>query len=315
MNEERRVGIELEFHGLTPIEAAEVVANHFQGEIHQKTEDAVEIQTPLGLFETETDAQLIKRLSEASHKNKQSNNINYEGWLKKVIETASKDLVPTELVCPPITASNIDTIVELHQKLFEAGAAGSSESIRFAFAAQLNPEITEITVDKVLNEFKSFLILSDWLKDQIKIDTTRVLTSYTADFPTEYQKMIFADDYKPNMSEFIDDYLKYNPTRNRSCDMLPLFMHIDEERVKNVIKDELVKARPTYHYRMPNCQLSMKSWTIEVEWKRWLVVEKLAQSPFFDDLCKLHRSYINNLVNFGDRSHLIELNNYVERLR
>jgi hypothetical protein len=34
---------------------------------------------------------------------------------------------------------------------------------------------------------------------------------------------------RPDLDTLIDDYLEYNPTRNRALDFLPLFLHLDED--------------------------------------------------------------------------------------
>ena len=78
------------------------------------------------------------------------------------------------------------------------------------------------------------------------------------------------------MDQLIDDYLTHNPTRNRALDMLPLFRHIDEQRVINVVDDDRIKARPTFHYRLPNCQIDEPDWGLIRAWRDWLQVEALA---------------------------------------
>ena len=92
-------------------------------------------------------------------------------------------------------------------------------------------------------------------------------------------------------------------------------MHLDKQRVRNTVKDELVKSRPTYHYRLPNCQISMKSWDIQIEWQRWLLVEKLASHELFQELCDFHKNSLSKSIEFHSSTKLIELNNYVERIR
>ena len=42
------------------------------------------------------------------------------------------------------------------------------------------------------------------------------------------------------------------------------------------VEDPRVKSRPTYHYRLPDADLSDPSWTAVTEWNRWVGVERLA---------------------------------------
>jgi len=58
--------------------------------------------------------------------------------------------------------------------------------------------------------------------------------------------------------------------------MLPLFAHLAPKTLHPLIDDERIKARPTYHYRLPNTQLSDPVWRVADEWNRWVAVEMLA---------------------------------------
>ena len=42
--------------------------------------------------------------------------------------------------------------------------------------------------------------------------------------------------------------------------MLPLFVWLDGDRVRRTISDPLVKARPTYHWRLPNAAFGRPEW-------------------------------------------------------
>jgi hypothetical protein len=78
------------------------------------------------------------------------------------------------------------------------------------------------------------------------------------------------------MAAFIDDYLAFNPTRNRDLDLLPLLHYFDETRVRAVLPNEKINGRPTFHYRLPDARLSDPGWSIAPDWNRWVCVERLA---------------------------------------
>ena len=61
--------------------------------------------------------------------------------------------------------------------------------------------------------------------------------------------------------------------------MLPLFAQIDEERVQAQVGDDRINARPTFHYRLPDCRIDDEQWTLARSWNRWCVVERLANDP------------------------------------
>lgn len=55
-----------------------------------------------------------------------------------------------------------------------------------------------------------------------------------------------------------------------------MFAHLDAGRVAARIDDPLIKARPTFHYRMPDARLSDPNWSVVTEWNDWVRVEQLA---------------------------------------
>ena len=95
------------------------------------------------------------------------------------------------------------------------------------------------------------------------------------------------------LGSLVDDYLEHNPTRNRALDFLPLFTELDEPRVRAVVEDELVKARPALHYRLPNSEIDDPEWGIHLPWSRWLQVEHLAADEA--RLAEGRRAYAHHL--------------------
>lgn len=55
--------------------------------------------------------------------------------------------------------------------------------------------------------------------EMIKPDMARRLTPYIDPFDKEYIERILDPAYVPTMRQLIDDYLDYNPTRNRALDL------------------------------------------------------------------------------------------------
>jgi hypothetical protein len=108
------------------------------------------------------------------------------------------------------------------------------------------------------------------------IDISRRLRVYAENYPHEYALHIINPKYQPNTETLIDDYITHTPTRNRGLDMFPVFMFMDEDRVRRRMDNPRIKKRPTFHFRMPNCEIDDPSWSIEKEWKRWQVLEALA---------------------------------------
>jgi hypothetical protein len=109
------------------------------------------------------------------------------------------------------------------------------------------------------------------------VDITRRISPYINPFPAEYAKLVLDPTYPADAGRLIDDYVAHNPTRNRPLDMLPVLAHLDRQRVTDRIEDpHLVKGRPAFHYRLPNCMVDEPDWTLAREWNTWVEVERLA---------------------------------------
>lgn len=315
-NEERQIGVELEFYGLKPKDAANLLNEKINGKVEHRNSALSVIKADDGEYKLETDAKLIQKLAESSKKNKLEDKIDYDGALKDILSVISDELVPTELVTPPIKIKDLKKINQLQEILVANGASGTTQSFRFAFAAQLNPEAESLEPDYILKVLKSFIMLTDWIKEQTFMDLTRKLTSYAGDFPKDYVLKIFNENYNPDIDSFISDYLKFNPTRNRGLDLLPLLAFINEEKVMSKVQDERVNKRPTFHYRLPNSQLNLKSWTIEVEWSRWKLVENITKDEkLFNKMCEHFYDIQRGSSDLKPSDWLREANNYVETFR
>jgi hypothetical protein len=102
---------------------------------------------------------------------------------------------------------------------------------------------------------------------------------------------VLAPTYRPTWEEFVDDYVTDSPTRNRPLDVLPLIAHIGADNLEQRVEDwELVGARPTFHYRLPNCELAQPGWTPAVDWNRWVAVEAVAEDKAL--LRELSKAYL-----------------------
>ena len=95
-------------------------------------------------------------------------------------------------------------------------------------------------------------------------------------FHKAYALKVLDSRYSPDLDTLIDDYLHHNPTRNRELDMLPLFAYLRPDHGHELLHAQLTKPRPTFHYRLPNAQLTQPGWGSAIEWNRWEEAEKLA---------------------------------------
>ncbi|MCI4660896.1 MAG: amidoligase family protein [Neomegalonema sp.] len=277
-NEERRIGIELEFIGPNAMRAAELVQRLFGGELTSHERHRVHVKgSDLGDFTIELDMK-------AAHPDEQDEET--EDWQQALMRTVSgwigdlgSVVVPMEIVCPPVPLSQAPQLDGMLAELRRLGAQGSTGSLFYAFGAQLNPEVPDTGAGSILAHLQAFLLLRDWLREEIAIDPSRRIVPFADPFPVRYQEKILRSSYRPDLTQLIDDYVDDNPTRNRELDMLPLLRHLDDAHVRRRLPDEKIHARPTFHYRLPNMDLEKPDWSIGTEWNRWLAVERLAADP------------------------------------
>lgn len=276
----RRIGLELEFTGIELDRAAGLVTECFGGTVTEDHRYQYWVsETSLGDFRVELDAQLLKKMAEENFFEKQLgiklDPQNRES-IESLVDRAAKVVVPLEIVMPPVTADRIDELERLRSAMQREGAKGTGGSLVHAFGMHLNVEQPDESSETVLRYLRAFLLLYPWLANRLKIDITRQLSPFIDPFPTEYIEKVLNDAYQPDESQLLEDYLKYNPTRNRPLDLTPILALQDLDRVRDALGKEKIKPRPTFHYRLPNSRVEDPEWTFGGELQNWMVVEALA---------------------------------------
>jgi hypothetical protein len=283
-DEIRRVGFELEFAGLDLEGSADLLLQLFGGRLQRRNKFLYEIEGSChGTYTIELDAALLTSKAYEGFLRKLGINLadyslgdNLEGLLARIAST----VVPFEIISPPIPLPDLATMEDLRKRLQERHAMGTRASVLYAFGLHLNPEAPSLAVEVILSYLRAFLLLYAWLFKKSVIDFSRRLAPFIHEFPKSYVELILQPDYHPDLPALIDDYLRHNPTRNRPLDMLPLFAFLDSQRtMANTQEKHLIKPRPAFHYRLPNCLIDDPSWSIAREWNYWVEVEKLAVEP------------------------------------
>jgi hypothetical protein len=271
-DEERSVGVEIEFGGLGAEPASLLVQKVFGGILLKHNPNAFDVEgTALGDFTVRLDTRFV------------GYDENAGGFFEEVkvelgnlFGAAASLVVPFEIEAPPVTLHQLPEIERLMDELRDAGASGTGASPFFAFGLHLNPETPRLDARTITAIVKAYAMASPWLWRAIDPDTTRRLLNFAEPFPDEYVRLLAGDGYWPDESALIDDYVRLNPTRNRDLDMLPLLAFLDEDRVRSKLPDEKINPRPTFHYRLPDMRLGDPDWSLAKEWNRWVAVERLA---------------------------------------
>lgn len=265
----RTIGFELEFSGITLHDTVKTVCTALNGTVTAETVAEVCVKTDLGDFNVEVDWDFLKRT--AADKELVD---DLGEWLQQLSKAAAL-LVPIEVVGPPLPITSISRLDDLVNALQQAGAVGTEESLIAAYGVHINPEIPALDAPTINRYLSAFVLLQWWLVEANSVDLARRISPYIDLFEESYIKLLLTRE-NPSLETLINDYLEYNPTRNRALDMLPMFAHIDAERVRATIDDPKIKSRPTFHYRMPNCCIDESQWSLASSWNIWCVVEQLA---------------------------------------
>ncbi len=308
--EERRVGYEFEFTGVGLEKSANLVTELYNGAIEKLSTYEIEVRdSEFGSFKIELDTQLLRDKKYEELLNKLGISIeNLEG--KDTLEDSMMDLastvVPFEIVTPPIPISNMHRLNELVGGLRQMKAKGTGSSILYAFGLHINPEVPDTSVDSILNHLRAFLLLDPWIRKDAEINISRRLTPFINEYEEDFLVHLFNPDYQPDLNSLIRDYFAFGNSRNRPLDLLPLFMYLDEKTTSTLIEEELTSARPTYHYRLPDCKLDEANWSLSDEWNYWVLVEKLADDREALKELSLNWLELNNKTMIGFEKKWIE---------
>ena len=319
----RKVGVEIEFAGLSPEQAAKLVAECFGGIVEPADTPFVFSvkDTPWGKFRIELDTHFVhpeKDLGDAVEESalpasEESVEAirDFDTQMRELIGKASTSFVPTEIVSPPIPWNELARLTDLVEALRARGAKGTDDGLAYSFGVHLNPETAQGNGGYLLAIMRAYVLLSDWLREQIDVNATRKILPHIDPFPKKYTLTILQPDYIPDLETLIHDYFEMNPTRNRELDMLPLFKHLAPLTVAELTDDKRIKARPTFHYRLPDTRLSDPEWNIAQEWNRWVAVEYLAADE--TNLRRLAGRYLAN-ADSPISKQLKEVRQWIEKL-
>lgn len=285
----RKIGIEVEFAGLSVDEASALVQRVYGGEIEVVHRFASEVRgTVLGDFRVEIDSAPLQSQRYRTILEGIGSGEAVTSVVEDVLEGVLRQWVPSEIVSAPVEISELPRFDELRWALFERDAQGTRASPLYGFAFQMNPEVPASDALTLTRYLRAYLALQDWLVAVVDVDPTRRLGPFVDPFPTQYRRRVLAADYAPDLDMLISDYLADNPTRNRGLDMLPVFATLRRDVVMaGAAEHDQVKARPTFHYRLPNCLVDDPAWSFAIEWNRWVEIERLAEDPArLDPLCR-----------------------------
>jgi len=261
--DERLTGVEVEFAGLTEADAAHILANALHGRARQTDgHDWMVEDSDLGDIEVYRDA----------------------GWRKSshvVLREAGlrlgRDVIPVELVTKPLDRAGLAKLSSACDVLRDAGAEGSRQGVLYGFGVHLNVEISGEDAAGITRPLLAYALIEDWLRRAMPIDLSRRLLPFTAPYATSAVRALAGAGPDAPPREVMKIYLDRAADRNHGLDMLPLFAHLDAAAVEAATgQAKALKARPAFHFRLPDCRIDEPEWSLAHEWERWRLVERVA---------------------------------------
>lgn len=273
----RRFGFEVEFGGIDLETAAQVLSGCIGAPVHKDTEYEWSASTDLGTFKIERDVTWLKKLGRRTAEGDRLTTA--EKIEQALLAPIAEEVMPAELVAPPLRYDQLELVDEIARALGRAGASGTQDQPYYAFGVHINPEVWSSAVADILATVRAFSVLQRYLIDILDVNRARRITPYITPYPDRYLDLVLDPYYEPDQDMLIDDYLRENPTRGRALDLLVLFGTLDEKRVRLALPHEKINSRPAYHYRLPDSRVGIPSWSVREELRSWALVEHLACDP------------------------------------
>jgi hypothetical protein len=265
----RLIGVEIEFAGIPEDRVADVVTASLGG-------TATQGDGPFWTVRDSALGDLEIYLDTALRKFEQSS-------LRDELLRIGREVIPVEIVTAPIDMEQMQRLNTLVGDLRKAGAQGSGAGLFFGFGIHFNVQIASETIDDIRRPLLAYALIEDWLRAAYPIDEARRLLPFTDPYPTDFVRALIGAGPGATRDDITGLYLGLTPSRNRGLDMLPLLAHFDKSRVDAVVADK-TSARPTFHFRLPDCRIDEADWSLAREWRHWVTVETVAR-----DTALLHR--------------------------
>lgn len=260
---DRLTGVEVEFGGLAESAAAGILRDCLGGRVvsahgHDRRLEGSRI----GGVEIYLDTALRDKLA---------------GWprLREAGHELAREIVPVEIVTEPLDREGLLALDDALAALRTAGATGSGAGLFFGFGVHLNVEIASEEAPDIVRPLLAYALIEDWLRRAAPIDEARRVLPFADPYPTNFVRRLAELGPDAGLGPVMDVYLDETPTRNRGLDMLPVFAHLDGDRVARAITGA-TSARPAFHFRLPDCRIDEPSWSLDVPWRQWRTVERVA---------------------------------------
>jgi hypothetical protein len=267
--EVRRIGVEVEFSGLCERRVATILQDTFGGEVDESDPHLLIVRdSALGDLEVELDTALGKK----------------KGVVGDRFKDLMRGLVPVEIVSEPLVPEDVERLDRLVPALRDAGASGSRFGVFLGFGVHLNVEVVAPADPHTMRTIRAFGLLDPVLRADKGIDVTRRVLPFVNAWPRALVDQLVAE--KPDRLEALIDIMDpHVRTRNHALDLLPLFKQAIPKLFEASYPDEQsTKARPAFHFRLPDSRINEPGWSLREPWEMWRLVEEVAASEQLEAL-------------------------------
>lgn len=271
----RRVGVEIEFTGISVRDAARALGRWLGREPVEEDPHAYLVPSErLGDLLIELDVRHV-------HAQRRDPTLPWQPGPRSatVLGWALSRVVPRELVTGPLGVEQLGEVDAAIAVLRAAGATGRGATAFGSLGLHFNVDPPRTDARTLAAFLKALLLLEPELRRGSAGGGSESWPYLPAPYPRAYARRVVAPDYWPDLATFADDYLAANPTRDRSLDLLPVLLHLDPERVRARLPHEKIGNRPVLHYRLPQARVGEPGWGLSADWNRWVAVERLAADP------------------------------------
>lgn len=273
----RLIGVEIELGGLPEAQVARLCAATLNGSAAQTDSHIWRVEnSEIGQIDIYLD--IFLRNAQKSK-------------LRDMALDLGREVVPVEIVTEPLDLKRLARLDDLRNALRDVGALGSGAGWFFGFGLHLNVEIASDADADTIRPLLAYALIEDWLRATNPIDEARRLLPFTDPYPIDFVRALIKAGPGASRDHVTGLYLELTPSRNRGLDMLPIFAHFNADRVRAAISDK-TSARPTFHFRLPDCRIDEPDWSIAEEWQRWLIVERVASNAAL--LTRLSQAWLDD---------------------
>ena len=260
----RKIGVEVEFSGLTVADTVNVVEKGLSGTPEGDDQFLRHVKgTRVGDIKVELDT-VAKAASDVD--------------LVRHGLDAARAVVPIEIITDPLDLFQLQEFSDFLGDLRDAGAQGSRSGVLLGFGVHLNPEVVGLTHSHTVETIRAYGLLEAHLRRVERLNLTRRVLPFVAPWPEAFVTALL-DKNVTSLNDVLQLAITHLSSRNHGLDLFPLLKYAAPDQFEDGFTDTLTSGRPTFHFRLPDCRIDETGWDLTQPWALWHCVEMVAADP------------------------------------